>query len=238
MSNMNSGSGGPYHFALLPNFFKLEHSFAKALKPGTSYRLRVFKGIQKVQEMGQPFKAKIVGGRVGFDWAPLHFSLPTYNPTRNIEFTIKVMETPPNQPEIEIAHHRLRSGDFIRLFLNNSNSYSHLEVTLLAGLSLSFDLYTHSSPEKIEGILQEAEECFRKNGEWPSVSRRSSTTGWKDKSDILSDSDGSVSSFDSSNFASKKLARRRGHAGKLRSGGSNKDESESSSCRDFTPLTR
>ena len=49
--NMNSGPDIPYHFALLPNYFKLEHSFAKTLKPGTSYRLRVFKGIKMVQEM-------------------------------------------------------------------------------------------------------------------------------------------------------------------------------------------
>ena len=57
------------------------------------------------------------------------------------------------------------------------------------------------------------------------MSLKNSNFGSKDRSDNLSDSDGSAVSYGSGNFASKKLNRKRGHAGKLISGGSNKDSS-------------
>ncbi len=34
-----------YYFQLIPSYFKVEHGFAKTIKPNTTYRLSIFKGI-------------------------------------------------------------------------------------------------------------------------------------------------------------------------------------------------
>ena len=33
-----------YHFAVIPRYLKVEHSFAKTIKPNTKYRIIVYKG--------------------------------------------------------------------------------------------------------------------------------------------------------------------------------------------------
>ena len=49
--------------------------------------------------MADPVKAKLVGGKILFDPVALNFSLPIYNPARNIEFIVKVYETKPGDNE-------------------------------------------------------------------------------------------------------------------------------------------
>lgn len=34
-----------FFFQLFPNYFKVEHGFAKTIKPNTTYRLSIYKGI-------------------------------------------------------------------------------------------------------------------------------------------------------------------------------------------------
>lgn len=57
----------------------------------------IYSGIQKADEMPDSIKGKLVGGKILFDQNPLNFYLPLYNPTRNIEFSLKVLETKPNE---------------------------------------------------------------------------------------------------------------------------------------------
>lgn len=33
-----------FYFQLVPNYFKVEHGFAKTMRPNTNYRLSIFKG--------------------------------------------------------------------------------------------------------------------------------------------------------------------------------------------------
>lgn len=47
--------------------------------------------------MSETIKGKLVGGKILFDQHPLNFYLPLYTPTRNIEFTVKVLETKLNE---------------------------------------------------------------------------------------------------------------------------------------------
>ena len=89
--NSSVSSSDSFYFQLLPNHFKVEHGFAKTMKPNTSYRLLIFKGIsnrkvglQKTDEMAEPLKAKLIGGKILFDPVSLNFSLPLYTPARNI----------------------------------------------------------------------------------------------------------------------------------------------------------
>lgn len=56
-------------------------------------------GIQKVDEMSEGVKGKLIGGKIIFDPTFLNFYLPIYTPTRNIEFTVKVFEAKPNEAE-------------------------------------------------------------------------------------------------------------------------------------------
>lgn len=95
--------------------------------------------------MSDPIKGKLVGGKIIFDQNALNFYLPLYNPTRNIEFSLKVLETKPNEPETEIAIYKLKSGDFIRKFTNDGCYYSKEEVPLIENLSLVFELFVHNS---------------------------------------------------------------------------------------------
>jgi len=37
-----------YFFILHPNYFKVEHTFAKQMKSGTLYRLALYKGIKYI----------------------------------------------------------------------------------------------------------------------------------------------------------------------------------------------
>jgi hypothetical protein len=112
-----------FFFHLAPSCFKVEHAFAKNMKSGCVYRLVLYKGtfslnsgIQKVDEMAEGVKGKLIGGRIVFEPTALAFYLPIFTPTRNIEFTLKVFETKPNEPEVEIGQHKIKSGDFIKAF--------------------------------------------------------------------------------------------------------------------------
>ena len=46
--------------------------------------------------MAEPIKGKLVRGKILFDRTVLNFYLPLYSPARNIEFTVKVLESRPN----------------------------------------------------------------------------------------------------------------------------------------------
>ena len=59
-----------FYFQLLPSYFKVEHAFAKAMKPNTSYRLAIFKGIsnhikasRKLTKWQSPSRPNSLGGR-------------------------------------------------------------------------------------------------------------------------------------------------------------------------------
>ena len=67
------------------------------------------------------------------------------SPTKNIDFTIKVLETKPNEQESEIASYKLKSSDFVKRFKNESITFSKEEVGLLDNLSLIFELFIHNS---------------------------------------------------------------------------------------------
>lgn len=54
-------------------------------------------GIQKIDEMTEGVKGKLIGGRILFEQTALAFNLPVFTPTRNIEFTVKIFETKPNE---------------------------------------------------------------------------------------------------------------------------------------------
>lgn len=96
-----------FYFQFNPSSFKVEHGFAKNMKNGSTYRLVIYKGmslryigIQKVDEMSEGVKGKLIGGRIVFESTILNFTLPVFSPTRNIEFTVKVLETRPNESEV------------------------------------------------------------------------------------------------------------------------------------------
>jgi hypothetical protein len=69
-----------------------------------------------VDEMAEAVKGKLIGGRILFEPTALSFYLPIFTPARNIEFTVKVFEAKPNEQEVEIAQHKIKSGDYIKTF--------------------------------------------------------------------------------------------------------------------------
>ena len=69
--------------------------------------------------MTDPLKAKLIGGKILFEPVSLNFSLPLYTPARNIEFTVKVFQTKPNEKQQQIAIHKIKSGDFVKKFKND-----------------------------------------------------------------------------------------------------------------------
>ena len=52
-------------------------------------------GFQRVDEFSAAVKAKIMGGKIGFENRVLSFNLANFTPTRNIEYSIKVFEAKP-----------------------------------------------------------------------------------------------------------------------------------------------
>ncbi len=74
--------------------------------------------------MAEGIKSKIVGGKILFDQTSLSFYLPLFSPTRNIEFTLKVLETKPNAEETEIASYKIKSGDFVKK-IKSEEAYLH-----------------------------------------------------------------------------------------------------------------
>jgi len=48
----------------------------------------------------------------------LFFNIQFYNPTKNIQFTLKLYEEKPNEEEIEIASFTIMSSDYIKTYKN------------------------------------------------------------------------------------------------------------------------
>ena len=100
-----------------------------------------------MQEMTEAIKGKLVGGRILFDSIFLYLTVPYFTPTKNIEFTIKIFEARPNEAEVEIAQHKLKSGDYIKMFSNERISAFKEDVPLVESFALAFELFVHSSKE-------------------------------------------------------------------------------------------
>lgn len=160
-------------------------------------------------------------------------SVPFFTPTKNIEFTIKIYEAWPNEAEVEIAQHKLKSGDYIRLFSNEGISVFKEDVALIESLSLTFDLFVHSSKEELERIAKENAVKERNEGKGRIYSNRIQTPTKNGISeDNLSQSDVSESCKEGMGGSIKKLSRRRGHEGKLRTRQDGVDNSDAASSRD------
>lgn len=81
--------------------------------------------------MAEGLKAKLIGGRIVFEPVGLNFYLPIFTPSRNIEFTVKVYETKPNEQEVEIAQHKIKSGEYIKAFRSEGTAVFREEAQLL-----------------------------------------------------------------------------------------------------------
>ena len=78
-----------------------------------------------MDEMAEGVRGKLIGGRIIFENTSLGFYLPIFTPSRNIEFTVKVLESKPNEQEVEIAQHKIKSGDHIKSLLNEGTAVFH-----------------------------------------------------------------------------------------------------------------
>ena len=78
-----------------------------------------------MDEMAEGVRGKLIRGRIIFENTSLSFYLPTFTPSRNIEFTVKVFETKPNEQEVEIAQHKIKSGDYIKSLRNEGTAVFH-----------------------------------------------------------------------------------------------------------------
>lgn len=78
-----------------------------------------------MDEMAEGLRGKLIGGKILFEQTALSFHLPIFSPARNIEFTVKVFEARPNEQEVEIAQHKIKSGDYIKLFRNEGTAVFH-----------------------------------------------------------------------------------------------------------------
>ncbi len=221
----NISSTDSFFFQLCPSHFKVDHGFAKNMKSGCTYRLVIYKGthssntgIQKIDEMSEGIKGKLIGGRIVFEQCLLNFYLPVYTPTRNIEFTVKVFETKPNEPEVEIAQHKIKSGDYIKNFKNDSNSVYREEAQLLENFTLVFDLFLHNSKIELDQITKEHLAKSKVEERSRIMNNRMQTPKKNENRSDVSQSDVSENSREGGMFSSKKkLSRRRGHDGKMRS---------------------
>jgi hypothetical protein len=72
--------------------------------------------------MAEGVKGKLIGGKIVFEPTVLNFYLPVFTPTRNIEFTVKIFESKPNEVETEIAQHKIKSADFVKTFRSDATS--------------------------------------------------------------------------------------------------------------------
>ena len=78
-----------------------------------------------MDEMAEGVRGKLIGGRIIFENTSLGFYLPIFTPSRNIEFTVKVLESKPNEQEVEIAQPKINSGDHIKSLLNEGTAVFH-----------------------------------------------------------------------------------------------------------------
>ena len=122
--------------------------------------------------MAESFKAKLIGGKIYFEPVSLFFSLPIYTPARNIEFTIKVMETKPNEKECEIAVHKIKSGDYIKKFKNDETISSHEEVNLFENFTFAFDLFVHNQKDQLNKFVKEHRQKSRVDSKPPISPRK------------------------------------------------------------------
>ena len=104
--------------------------------------------------MNEPLKVKLVGGKIIFDHLALNFSLPLYNPSRSIDFILKVYEVLPNQSETEIASHKIKSSDIISQFKDGKSNFKE-DIILVNNFSLLFDLFVHNSKQELDRIVKE-----------------------------------------------------------------------------------
>lgn len=105
--------------------------------------------------MAEGVKGKLIGGRVLFDPTALHFYLPIFTPARNIEFTLKVFEAKPNEQEVEIAQHKIKSGDYIKALRSEGTAVFREEAQLLEAFVLVFDLFVQGSKAEVEQLAKE-----------------------------------------------------------------------------------
>ncbi len=57
--------------------------------------MNFYEGIQKIDEMSEPIKARLVGGKIMLDSIGLNFNLALFNPKKAISFSIIILETRP-----------------------------------------------------------------------------------------------------------------------------------------------
>ena len=121
------------------------------------------------------------------------FSLANFTPTRNIEYTIKVMETKPGEEEKEIAQHKIKSGDYVKKFKGEQTSRSQEEVLLIPDVGFAFDVFVSDSQEGLDSAVKQT------GGRTNAFARKKE------------------SQREGSKSTQRKLSRKRGHDGKLRS---------------------
>jgi hypothetical protein len=139
---------------------------------------------------------------------------------------VKVYETKPNEQEVEIAQHKIKSGDYIKAFRSEGTAVFHEEAQLLEAFILVFDLFVQSSKVEVEQLVRE-HQSRSKVEERSRINRV--TTPNKAPSEI-SQSDISDNSREGGMFNSKKkLSRKRGHDGKMKSRHGSRENSEISS---------
>lgn len=183
--------------------------------------------------MSEGVKGKLIGGKIIFDPTFLNFYLPIYTPTRNIEFTVKVFEAKPNEAEVQIAQLKLKSGDFVKAFRNESNSIYKQQAQLLENFILVFELFVHNSKLQLDKIVKEHLSKSKQEGRSRILNNRTTTprkNGYG--SQVLSQSDASDISREGAFNSKKKLTRRRGHDGKMRSKHGSRQNSEVGSSRE------
>jgi hypothetical protein len=179
--------------------------------------------------MAEGIKGKLIGGRILFEQTLLNFYLPIFTPTRNIEFAVKVFEAKPNEQEVEIAALKIKSGDYIKNFKNDGLSVYREETQLLDSFSLVFDLFLHNSKTELDQIVREHQTKSKVEERSRIINNRMHTPK-KGNGSELSQSDISENSREGAMFNSKrKLSRKRGHDGKLRSKHGSRENSEISS---------
>lgn len=68
---------------------------------------------------------------------------------------MKVFEAKPNEPETEIAVHKIKSGDFIKSFKNEGICVYREEAQLLENFALVFELFLHTSKIELDQLVKD-----------------------------------------------------------------------------------
>jgi hypothetical protein len=136
---------------------------------------------------------------------------------RKIEFTMKIYETKPNEPETELAQHKIKAADYIKTHKEEGNSTYKEEVQLIDSFALNFDLFIHSSRKELDLVVKEHQSKLKHEGRNKATNNRTQTPTRNDVSDNLSQSDTSEYKEGGALNSKRKLSRRRGHEGKFKS---------------------